>query len=100
SFAAFEAGRLRLRAEPLKVKELVDGIGDRWNEKLDPAHPLTRRVARNLPEVLADKRLLERSLDELLDNAVKYSPGGGKVAVTAKLSENGAGPSVEISVSD
>jgi PAS domain S-box-containing protein len=100
SFAAFEAGRLRLRAEPLKVRELLDGLVERWQEKLDPSHPLTKRVARNLPEVLGDKRLLERSLDELLDNAVKYSPAGGRVSLTAKLSDNGAGPSVEISVTD
>jgi signal transduction histidine kinase len=100
SFAAFEAGRLRLRAEPLKVRELLDDLAARWQTKLDPSHPLTRRVARNLPDVLGDKRLLERSLDELLDNAVKYSPGGGRVSVTAKLSDNGKGPSVEIAVTD
>ena len=100
SFAAFEAGRLRLRSEPLKVRELMDSLTERWHAKLDASHPLSRRVARNLPDVLGDRRLLERSLDELLDNAVKYSPGGGKVSLTAKLSDNGAGPSVEISVTD
>jgi two-component system, OmpR family, phosphate regulon sensor histidine kinase PhoR len=100
SFAAFEAGRLRLRAEPLKVRELLDGLAERWQTKLDPSHPLTKRVARNIPDVFGDRRLLERSLDELLDNAVKYSPGGGRVSVTAKLADNGAGPSVEISVTD
>jgi two-component system, OmpR family, phosphate regulon sensor histidine kinase PhoR len=100
SFAAFEAGRLRLRAEPLKVRELLDGLAERWQEKLDPSHPLTKRVARDIPDVLGDKRLLERSLDELLDNAVKYSPAGGRVSLTAKRSDNGRGPTVEISVTD
>src|SRR4029077_4007072 len=96
----FEAGRLRLRSEPLKVRELMDSLTERWHAKLDASHPLSRRVARNLPDVLGDRRLLERSLDELLDNAVKYSPGGGKVSLTAKLSDNGAGPSIEIAVTD
>ncbi|MBV9410887.1 MAG: PAS domain-containing protein, partial [Acidimicrobiia bacterium] len=52
SFAAFEAGRLRLRAEPLKVRELLDGLAQRWQQKLDPSHPITKRVARDLPDVL------------------------------------------------
>jgi len=100
SFAAFEAGRLRLRSEPVTVRELLDSTAQRWQAKLDSAHPLTKRVARNLPDVVVDRRLLERSLDELVDNAVKYSPTGGKVSITARLSDNGQGPSVEIAVTD
>jgi PAS domain S-box-containing protein len=100
SFAALEAGRLTLRSEPLKVRALLDDVADRWKGRLDGRHALTRRVARNLPEVSGDRRLLERSIDELLDNAVKYSPSGGRVALTATLSDNGHGPAVEISVTD
>src|SRR5205823_190014 len=101
SFAAFEGGRLRPRSEPIKVRELLDSVVERWEPKLDPAHPLSRRVARNLPEVVGDRTLLERALDELVDNAVKYSKEGGKVALAAKLSDNnGAGRAVEISVTD
>jgi PAS domain S-box-containing protein len=100
SFAAFEGGRLRPRTEPIKVRDLVDSVVERWEPKLDPSHPLTRRVARNVPDVLGDRTLLERALDELLDNAVKYSKDGGKVSVAAKLSDNGVGRAVEISVTD
>jgi PAS domain S-box-containing protein len=100
SFAAFEAGRLRLRSEPVTVRELLDSTAQRWQAKLDSAHPLTKRVARNLPDVVVDRRLLERSLDELVDNAVKYSPAGGKVSILAQLSDNGRGPSVEIAITD
>src|SRR5205814_4263607 len=100
SFAAFEGGRLRPRSEPIKVRELLDSVVERWEPKLDPAHPLSRRVARNLPEVVGDRTLLERALDELVDNAVKYSKDGGKVSLTAKLSGNGVGPAIEIAVTD
>jgi two-component system, OmpR family, sensor histidine kinase BaeS len=52
------------------------------------------------PRVLADRRLLERSIDELVDNAVKFSPEGGVVKVRAELIGAGDGRAVEISVSD
>jgi signal transduction histidine kinase len=100
SFATIEAGRLTLRTEPVRVRELLERVVDRWQERTDADHPIARRVARNLPDVVADARLIERSIDELVDNAIKYSPRGGKVLVQASLSENGHGPAVDISVSD
>jgi len=62
-------------------------------------------VARNLPPLNGDRRLLGRCLDELVDNAVKFSPAGGPVVVTAALSTDGSSPliggrSVEIAVRD
>jgi two-component system phosphate regulon sensor histidine kinase PhoR len=100
SFAAIEAGRLTLRTEPLDVRSLLSGAASRWEDRLDPDHSLRTRVARGVGPVLGDRRLIERSIDELLDNAVKYSPGGGKVTLTAEVSDNGHGSAVEIAVTD
>jgi signal transduction histidine kinase len=61
-------------------------------------------MSRDLPDISGDRRLIERCLDELLDNAVKFSPGGGAIAVTASLANGAAdgegSPSVQISVRD
>lgn len=54
------------------------------------------RVPRNLPAVRADRARVREVLLNLVDNAVKYSPEGGKIRVSA-LGENG---SVGIAVSD
>ncbi len=103
--AAQDAMPLSIRREPVAVRPLLESVVTRWKGRLDDKHPISRRASRNLPELRGDRRLLERSIDELLDNAVKFSPAGGPVSVTATLSSNGAvdgdgAPAVRISVRD
>jgi PAS domain S-box-containing protein len=98
-FATTSAGRSPLRPERIDVRGVVDDVVGRWSDRLDGGHPITRRVARNLPQVAADRRWLTKSIDELVDNAVKFSPDGGRVTVTAEPSSNGR-RGVEIIVTD
>ena len=98
--AADEAARLTIRKEPVEVRDLLDNVVARWKGKVDDRHEISRRVGRGLPTIVGDRRLLERSLDELVDNAVKYSPEGGRVTVSAAPAANGHGPAVAIMISD
>jgi len=103
--AAQDATPMNIRREPVAVRPLLESVVTRWKGRVDDKHPITRRASRNLPELSGDRRLLERSIDELVDNAVKFSPAGGPVSVTATLSSNGASdgdgaPAVRISVRD
>jgi signal transduction histidine kinase len=100
SFAAIEAGCLSLRVEPVDLRALLANVAERWTRRADDGQPITKWVGRNLPDVVLDRRLVERALDELVDNALKYSPGGGAVALEAHLSSNGHGAGVEITVCD
>jgi PAS domain S-box-containing protein len=99
-FASAGAGRIRLRQEPVDVRAVLDDVVARWNDKVGKPHAISRRVGRGVPPVEADRRWLTLSLDELLDNAVKFSPDGGKIAVTANVEGNGRHPAVEITVAD
>jgi PAS domain S-box-containing protein len=108
-FALSGAGRVLLRPEPVGVRTLVDGVVASWGDRLPPGHTITRRVARTTPNVLGDRRWLTLAIDELVDNAVKFSPEGGKVTVTAEAlpGPSGAGPAgdgqsarVQISIAD
>ena len=92
--------RDEVRRETMDVAPLVESVVERWKEREGSRHPITRRIARNIPAMVADRRLLEESLDELVDNAVKFSPEGSRILVTARRGENGTGPVVEISVDD
>jgi PAS domain S-box-containing protein len=103
--AAQEAAPPDVRHDRVQVGPMLESVVDRWKERVDDRHPITSRVARSLPDLLGDRALLERCLDELVDNAVKFSPDGGPVNVTARLSNNHAngdddGPYVDISVRD
>src|SRR5205085_5274175 len=68
--------------------------------RLDGTHTLVRRVEGGIPDVVADSTYLAQALDELIDNAVKYSPDGGRIVVSARMAEGEDGPEVEIAVSD
>jgi two-component system sensor histidine kinase VicK len=98
--AATGAGRVPLRPEPVDVRRVIDDVTTRWSARLDGHHSVTRRVARRLPPVVADQRWLTLTIDELIDNAVKFSPEGGRVTVTAAPAEDRAIKGVEISVID
>jgi signal transduction histidine kinase len=100
SFAAIEAGHLTLRVEPVELRTLLENVAVRWQRKGDELHPVTHWVGRNVPDILLDPRLIERSLDELVDNAVKYSPAGGAIELEAHLAHNVGGPAIEITVRD
>lgn len=95
-FASEGAGRMMLRPEPVDVRALVNGIASSWNDRLPTNVTLGRRIAKEEAFVSADRRWLSLAVDELIDNAVKFSPGGGRILVRV-----GSGDGVvEISVSD
>ena len=107
--ASSGAGRMLMRFEPVDVRGLVRGLAASWSERVPPNVTIGRKVARDIPTVLADKRWLGKALDELIGNAVKFSPDGGRIVVgAAKVSlrgSNGAAGGngrdyVEISVTD
>lgn len=100
NFATIVGGRLSLDPEPLAARSIIDDAVRRWKVRVNGSHQIVRRVAAGTPAVLADRTYLSQSLDELIDNAVKYSPNGGKVTVAAALVTLDHGRSMQISVTD
>jgi len=82
-FASSGAGRILLRPEALNTRSLVNGLTAAWSDRLPDTVTLSRRVASDTPPVLADRRWLTMAIDELIDNAVKFSPEGGRIVVAA-----------------
>ena len=96
-FAADGAGQDFLRLEEVDPRVVIDDVVRRWQHRLGAPEVIRPRVRRSTPTVVADRRRLTKCLDELVDNAVKFSVNGGKIVVSAEPHPDGG---VEISVTD
>jgi PAS domain S-box-containing protein len=95
--AAIEAGRVSISPRPVSPAALVDGRLAVWRERApERAADLKRRVGSRLPEVYVDPVWLAKAFDELIDNAIKYTPVGTAIMLTASLVENGRGVRVAV----
>jgi PAS domain S-box-containing protein len=80
-FASTAAGRVMLRPEELDPRTLVDDVVARWKPLAGKKHEVVRKVGRGTRKIRADKKWMTRVLDELVDNAVKFSPDGGRITI-------------------
>jgi PAS domain S-box-containing protein len=99
-FSAMEAGRLSPHKVVVDFDQITADLVGKWSQA-SPKHQFERKGFESLPTVRADRRLVPLAIGELVDNAVKFSPNGGKVTIAADYSENGRGAgNVLISVTD
>jgi NtrC-family two-component system sensor histidine kinase KinB len=79
-----EAGQMRLEIEARSLPDLVEGARERVAPlALEYGIALQVDLPPDSPQVAVDKDLVTRVLVNLLDNAIKFSPQGGVVSVTA-----------------
>ncbi len=84
-----EAGKMNADFQPVDLKLLVDGgieaaRAAATQKKLTIAEP---DLPSNLPRVRGDANLLRDVLRNLLDNAIQYTPAGGRVDVTVTVND-------------
>ncbi len=94
-----EAGRaLDLKREPVDVSELLERNVDLFSSQ-HQRHRFQYVRHSGAETLYADRDAVDRILKNLISNAVKYSPDGGRVLVTARASVDHPGM-VEFSVED
>jgi two-component system sensor histidine kinase KdpD len=94
AMSRIQAGALSVHTTPVDVEEVASRA-----VVVQGARTVDLDMPEALPPVSADEGLLERVIANLVDNAVRFSPPGQRVAVTA-VHTNGASPLVEVAVAD
>jgi PAS domain S-box-containing protein len=82
-----DAGRLDLEAEPFDSAELVDRVVEATRAYAPPGVHVEGRVPDDLPLVEADRDKVRQVLVNLVENAMKYSPDGGRVELGVESHE-------------
>lgn len=83
--ARLEAGQISVNLEPFPVGELLQDVVQKFALAASARHvELNTEIVAASTQVQGDIALLERVLDNLIDNALRHTPAGGRVTVAAE----------------
>ena len=94
--AKVEAGRMEIQPQSIVVSVLVDQVIGTVEPLLKQKHLIVETSVPGAVGVIADPVKLKQMVLNLISNAIKFTPDGGKVTITAVSLAD----SVEISVAD
>jgi signal transduction histidine kinase len=86
-----DAGTLKLKPERNSLHDLIsDTLGSLSNLTLEKHQHLEGQVAENLPDLSFDLRKIQRVLNNLVTNAIRYTHEGSHILITAQTQDNWA----------
>ncbi len=99
TFMRWEAGHVPVRLEPMAL-EAVAGLALEITrqEVGDKKIAFQTHIPENLPAIRGDLTALTSALRQVLDNAIKFTPGGGTVSLEMRSQDGGSG--VRLTISD
>lgn len=101
-----EAGQLLLKFSKVSLVDAVNEVAKTLESQIkEKSQVIENQIPRDLPPLWCDETRLVQILTNLVSNASKYTPVGGKIELTAVLTENrwdedGADQVLHVSVQD
>jgi heavy metal sensor kinase len=90
SLSRLDSGGAQMERVRLNLGDLVSTITDQMVPLADEKHVMLTSQAQGLVEVEGDRVRLKQVVVNLLDNAIKYTPEGGRVTVGVNVSDRRA----------
>ncbi len=86
-----EAGKVHMEFRPVRLAEIIGPCVETARVNADAKHLILEAdCSSELPPVRGDVHSLQEMLQNLLDNAVRYTPEGGRISVRAVVAEGEA----------
>lgn len=85
NLSAIESKEVDWKFEPIGIETVMDVVVHLSQENVEKAqHKINVKIEKNLPPVLMDRSRMEQAFLNLLDNAIKFTPPGGLVEISAQ----------------
>jgi signal transduction histidine kinase len=97
--ASIEGGGFAADGDRIDAGELLRAAAHAWQAQA-PEHVFAERIPQRRPRIAGNASLLRHAIDELIDNAIKFSPGGGVVTLGTSVRESDGARAIELTVSD
>lgn len=83
SASRMESGHMELAVQPCSLPQILGAVCQRQQE-ISPEHEISLDVEQAPEQIIADPKQLDQIFTNFLSNSVKYSPGKGRIEVTAR----------------
>jgi signal transduction histidine kinase/DNA-binding response OmpR family regulator len=100
-FSRMDMGRIALSIQPFSLQALVEQIHTTVRSELERKRlTFVADVDPALPAVIADREKLSAVIENLVINAIKFTPEGGRITVAGSRAAGAARSAVDIRVAD
>ena len=100
-FSTMDVGRISLNLQPFALPLLVEQIHQTLRSELERKQlRFETELPRELRPVIADRDKLAHVLENLVINAIKFTPQSGLIRISARREDTRGKGAVEVSVSD
>lgn len=87
-----QQGRVEMRLAEIELADVVRDVAERMR-LLSQGHEIETRIEATAP-IVADRDRIEQVLEDLVGNAVKYTPGSGRIEMSLRMNGTDAVVSV------